>query len=206
MSLSQFASNNLANTAQYPIPDLIGTTASYDVDDHALVDAHAYGAFYENPVFWVGVSFVLVILLLARPVAKVAKSLLQKRVDRIIKNINDAANLKDDAQKLLVEYERKFVNVDAEAEEILAKSQREIERLKKESLEKLKQDMALREKEAEERLNAAHEEVVHDILHSTSDLTVKVLKKVLAENLDNKTQDALIEKSINSIEKLPNVQ
>lgn len=206
MSLSQFALNTSSNEVSYPIPDLIGTTASYAADDPTLAAAHTYGAFYENPVFWVAVSFVLVILLLGRPVGKAVKGMLQKRVDRIIKNINDAANLKDDAQKLLVEYERKFVNVDAEAEEILAKSQREIELLKKESLEKLKQDMALREKEAEDRLKAAQEDAVRDILTSTSDLTIKALKKTLAENLDDKTQDALIEKSINSIAKLPDAQ
>ena len=96
--------------------------AVVDVTENLISDvslpAHHYGAFYENPVFWVAVSFVLVVVLLARPIGKIAKQLLQNRVDGIIKRIEDAANLKDDAQKLLVEYERKFVNADAEAEAI----------------------------------------------------------------------------------------
>lgn len=168
--------------------------------------AHHYSVFYENPVFWVGVSFVLVILLLARPVGKVAKQLLQNRVDGIIKQINDAADLKDDAQKLLVDYERKFVNAEAEANDILLKSTKEIELFKKESLEKLKQDMALKEKEAEERLRASQEEVMNEIVRMTSDVTISALKKVLAEKLNDKMQDELIEKSINSIAKFDKVQ
>lgn len=164
--------------------------------------AHHYAVFYENPVFWVAVSFVLVVVLLARPIGKMAKQLLQKRVDGIIKRIEDAANLKDDAQKLLVEYERKFVNADAEANAILQKSTKEIELLKKESLEKLKQDMAAKEKEAEERLKASQSEVMNEIVTMTSDVTIAALKKVFSEKLNQKMQDELIEKSINSIAKM----
>lgn len=163
--------------------------------------AHEYAVFYENPVFWVGLSFVLVVLFLAKPVGKIAKQMLQNRVDGIIKQINDAANLKDDAQKLLVEYERKFVNADAEANAILQKSAKEIELLKKESLEKLKAEMAIKEKETDERLKAAQSEVMSEIVNMTSDVTIKTLKTVLSEKLNDKMQDELIEKSIKSISK-----
>ena len=162
---------------------------------------HEYAVFYENPVFWVAVSFVLVVLLLARPVGKTAKQMLQNRVDGIIKSINSAVDLKDDAQKLLVDYERKFVNVDTEAAQILQKSEKEIELLKKESLERLKTEMNIKEKEAEERLKAAQDEVMSDIVNMTSDVTIKALKSVLAEKLNDKMQNKLIEKSINSISK-----
>ncbi len=168
--------------------------------------AHHYSVFYENPVFWVGLSFILVIVLLARPVGKVAKQMLQNRVDGIIKQINDAANLKDDAQKLLADYERKFLNADVEANEILQKSSREIELLKKESLEKLKFEMSLKEKEAEERLKASQVEVMNEIINMTSEVTIAALKNALMENLNEKMQDELIEKSINSIAKFPKAQ
>lgn len=168
--------------------------------------AHHYSVFYENPVFWVGLSFILVIVLLARPVGKVAKQMLQNRVDGIIKQINDAANLKDDAQKLLADYERKFLNADVEANEILQKSSREIELLKKESLEKLKFEMSLKEKEAEERLKASQVEVMNEIINMTSEVTIAALKNALMENLNKKMQDELIEKSINSIAKFPKAQ
>ncbi len=168
--------------------------------------AHHYGAFYENPVFWVAVSFVLVVVLLARPIGKAAKKMLQNRVDNIVNKINDAANLKDDAQKLLAEYERKFVHADEEAQEILQKSAKEIELLKKESLEKLKLEMSAKEKEAEERLKASQTEVMNEIVTMTSEVTFKTLKQVLAEKLNDKMQDELIEKSINSIGKLDKAQ
>ena len=81
--------------------------------------AHHYGAFYENPEFWVGVAFVMVVILLAKPVGGLIKSMMNKRIDGIAKRINDAAELRDEAQKLLADYEKKFLNAEISHKEFL---------------------------------------------------------------------------------------
>ncbi len=187
------ATQNAVIEAADSVANIIETTAH---------DIHGQEAFYEHPTFWVAVSFVLVILVLGKPVGNLVKTMLQKRVDGIIKRITDAANLKDDAQKLLVEYERKFINADAEADKILQKNKREIELLKKESLDKLKSDMAIKEKEAEGRLAAAQEEAMKEIANLSSELTIKAVKAAIAEKLDGKAQDELIDNSIKMIANL----
>ena len=193
MSLKLVAVNTLNNFSTNPAVELF----SEDV-----APAHHYAHFYDNPVFWVAVSFLLVVALLAKPIFKISKQLLQKRVDGIIKQIDDAAHLKDDAQKLLAEYERKFINVDSEVNQILQKSAREVELFKKESLGKLKSEMAIKEKEAEERLKSAQNSAVSHIVNMTSDVTIAALKQVLAQKLNAEMQNKLIENSINSISKL----
>ncbi len=187
------ATQNAVIEAADSVANIIETTAH---------DIHGQEAFYEHPTFWVAVSFVLVILVLGKPVGKLVKTMLQKRVDGIIKRITDAANLKDDAQKLLVEYERKFINADAEADRILQKNKREIELLKKESLDKLKSDMAIKEKEAEGRLAAAQDEAMKEIANLSSELTIKAVKAAITEKLDSKAQDELIDNSIKMIANL----
>lgn len=167
--------------------------------------AHEYAHFYDNPVFWVAISFLLVILLLGKPVYKFSRQMLQKRVDTILKRINDAANLKDDAQKLLVEYERKFISAEAEANQIFEKSNREIELMKKESLAKLKRDMEIKENEVNDRLKAAQDEMLSDVLEMTSDVTLQALKQVFREKFNSEIHNSLIEKSINDISKMDKV-
>ena len=190
--LIEATQNAVIETAD-SIAGLIETTAH---------DIHGQEAFYEHPTFWVAVSFVLVILVLGRPVGKLVKKMLEKRIENIISRISEAANLKDDAQKLLVEYERKFVNAEIEAGKILQRSQKEIELLKKENLDKLKNDMAIKEKEAENRLTAAHNEAMSEIAGLTSELTVKAVRKVISDKLSEKTQNELIEQSIAQIANL----
>lgn len=167
-----------------------------NIIENTAHNVHGQEAYYEHPTFWVAISFVLVILLLGRPIGKLVKQMLEKRVDAIIKRITDAANLKDDAQKLLVEYERKFVNADIEANNILEKSKKEIELLKKESLEKLKNSMNAKEKEVEGRLEASQNEAVQEISKLASELTIKTVKTAIEQKLNEKNQDELIEQSI----------
>lgn len=65
--------------------------------------------FYQSAEFWVGVAFVLVVLLLAGPIGRLVRSMLNKRIDNITKRIHDAAELRDEAQKLLADYEKNFL-------------------------------------------------------------------------------------------------
>ncbi len=190
--LIEATQNAVIETAD-SIAGLIETTAH---------DIHGQEAFYEHPTFWVAVSFVLVILVLGRPVGKLIKKMLEKRIENIISRISEAANLKDDAQKLLVEYERKFVNAEIEAGKILQRSQKEIELLKKENLDKLKNDMAIKEKEAENRLMAARNEAMSEIAGLTSRLTVNAVREAVAAKLSDQKQDELIEQSIAKIANL----
>ncbi len=190
--LIEATQNAVIETAD-SIAGLIETTAH---------DIHGQEAFYEHPTFWVAVSFVLVILVLGRPVGKLIKKMLEKRIENIISRISEAANLKDDAQKLLVEYERKFVNAEIEAGKILQRSQKEIELLKKENLDKLKNDMAIKEKEAENRLMAARNEAMSEIAGLTSRLTVNAVREAVVAKLSDQKQDELIEQSIAKIANL----
>ena len=158
--------------------------------------------FYQSAEFWVGVAFVLVVLLLAGPVGRLVRSMLNKRIDNKTKRIHDAAELRDEAQKLLADYEKKFLNADKEAQAILNKSQKEIEYLKKENLAKLEEEMKIKEKEAEDRITASKEKAAREISDLTSELTIKTVKAAIVKNLDAKTQNKLIDDSISLITRL----
>lgn len=158
--------------------------------------------FYQSAEFWVGVAFVLVVLLLAGPIGRLVRSMLNKRIDNITKRIHDAAELRDEAQKLLADYEKKFLNADKEAQAILNKSQKEIKYFKKENLAKLEEEMKIKEKEAEDRITASKEKAAREISDLTSELTIKTVKAAIVKNLDAKTQNKLIDDSISLITRL----
>ena len=160
------------------------------------------GAFYENPEFWVAMAFVLVVLALSRPIARLLGELLNRRIEAIADRITEAQKLNEDAQKLLSEYEKKYLNAEKEARNILRRSEKEIELLKEERLKKLEADMEMRQKEAEQRIEATQEAAVKEIMALTSEAAIRALKEVLARDLTKKEQDRLIEASIAEIAKL----
>lgn len=152
--------------------------------------------FYLSAEFWVAVSFVLVVVALAMPIAKMGGHMLRKRARLIGKRIEDAANLKEDAQKLLAEYERKARHAKQEAQEILSRSEREVNLLRKDQLAKLDRDMAVRERDAKARVKSAQDKALKEIAAQTAERTIQVVKAVLAQKLDAQTQGKLIDESI----------
>ena len=172
-----------------------------EVVEHS-VDVHHYGAFYENPEFWVGTAFILVVLFLSKPIGKLIGAMLNKRIDLIANRITEAKKLNEDAQKMLADYEKKFLNAEKEAKAILRKSEKEIEFLKNERLQKMEAEMLIKQKEAEQRIATAQENAIKEITAMTSELTIKTIKEVLAKNLDKSAQSKLIDESIVAIAKM----
>lgn len=145
---------------------------------------------------------MLVVAVLAKPVARLLNEMLNRRIEAIADRITEAQKLNEDAQKMLAEYEKKYLNAEKEARNILRKSEKEIEFLKEDRLKKLEADMEMKQKEAEQRIKTAQEAAMKEITTLTSEMTIRVLKEVLAKNLDKKAQDRLIEASIEEISKL----
>lgn len=163
--------------------------------------AHGAEPFYLHAEFWVGAAFVIAVLGLAKPVGSALKKLLKGRGEAIAARINDAVALKEEAQKLLADYERKFRGAEKEASDILQRSEREIELIKRETLAKLEAEMAIKEKEAKVRLKTAEADAAKEIANKTADVTLSVVKKVLSDTLDEAALNQLIDSSIEQIEK-----
>ena len=185
------ATQNAVLNAAETVADVIETTAQ-EISGHEEV-------FYQSAEFWVAMSFVLVVVGLARPIGKVLHSLLQKRGENIAERISSAATLKEDAQKLLAQYEKKYREAEQEAQEILSRSEKEINFFKKESMSKLEAEMANKERDAKARIAAAQDKAVKEISAMTSEVTIKAVKDVLRRQLTEKEIDRLIDESIDII-------
>ncbi len=159
-------------------------------------------AIYLTAEFWVAMAFVLAIVALIRPVGKMFAKMLRTRAKNISKKISEAVELKEEAQKLLAEYERKYRGAKKEAAEIVARSEREIEMIKKDTIAKLEADMAIKEREATARLKNAESEATKEIVEKTTDITLSAVKKILNDSLDDKALSQLIDVSIENLKKM----
>ena len=130
--------------------------------------------FYQSAEFWVAVSFVLVVVALARPVGKALYSMLKKQ----------------------------YRLAQQEAKEILAKSEREVNILKNDSLSKMEYDMAVKEADAKARIATAQQDAVKEISAAAAERAVAVVRAALLKGLDDKAQDKLIDQSIEELTRL----
>ena len=199
------------------MPDIIPNKEIIDATQDAVLSAassvvdvlentvselsHVDEAFYMHAEFWVGMAFVVAIVALSRPVGVLLAKMLKVRGEKIADQIQEAVSLKEDAQKLLSEYERKFRGVEKEVAGIISNSEREIELIKKEALEKLERDMEIKEREAKARLKTVEADAEREISYKAADMTVSIVRKILNDSLDNKAITKLIDSSIDNLDK-----
>lgn len=163
--------------------------------------AHGHEAFYLEAEFWVGAAFVLVVLMLARPVGKAIMGLLRGRGEQIANRIHEAVTLKEDAQKMLAEYERKFRGAEKEASEMLKHSEHEVDVLKRDTLLKLEVDMKKREQDAKMHLALAESSASDEVAAKTAEITIKAVKEILVKEMDETLHKKLIDDAIKELEK-----
>ena len=165
----------------------------------SVLEAHGEEVFYQTAEFWVGFAFILVVVLLFKPLGKMLKSMLVKRRSEIIDQITQAEHLRDDAQKLLAQYEKKFLHAKDEANEILERSEKEIELLKNDELQKLEQDLEIRRKEVENSIALSAEKVRNEINKTIASLAVDKVKKHLHTHLTPADHAKLIDASLDKV-------
>lgn len=188
--------NDIINATQDAVLNAVNVL---EATAHELSSHHE--PFYLSAEFWVAMSFVLTVVVLFRPVGKMFVKGMKNRSKAISKRIGDAVALKEEAQKMLAEYERKFRGAEKEAKDILMRSEREIEMIKKEALAKLDAEMLAKEAEAKIRLKTAEENASREIATKTADITMSVVKTILKESLDDKALNQLIDRSIDELKK-----
>ena len=89
---------------------------------------------FFSPDFWVAVSFLIFIgILVKMGVPSLITKALDDRADAVRKELDQARRLREEAQDLLADYQRKQRAADEEAKAIIEQARREAETMKAES-------------------------------------------------------------------------
>lgn len=150
-----------------------------------------------TPEFWVLVSFILFIGLLVylKVPAKVA-AMLDERAARIARELDEARRLREEAQGLLAEYQRKRRDAEKEAEAIIAQAREEAEAFAVETRQRLSEMLERRVRIAEEKIAQAEVQAVKEVRSAAADLAVAAATRLIAEEVQGETADRLVEASI----------
>jgi F-type H+-transporting ATPase subunit b len=155
---------------------------------------------FAAPELWVLVSFVLFIALLVyyKIPNKVAKAL-DDRAGRISSELEEARRLREEAQTILADYQRKQRDAEKEAEDIIAMARREARFYAEESHKVLDEFLQRRVKLAEEKIARAEEQAVLDIRSKSVDVAVAATEVLITRELKGKSAEDLVDKSIRDV-------
>jgi len=151
----------------------------------------------QEPEFWVAVAFVLFLgVLVYAGVHKTIIDALDQRTDRIKAELDEARRLRDEAGKLLAEYQRKQREAERDAEAIIAEAKAEAERVAAETRGKMEEYVARRTKLAESKIGQAEAQALADVRAAAADAAVAAAEKILRETAKGKVADNLIARGI----------
>lgn len=151
---------------------------------------------------WVAVAFVLFLGILVYVGAhrRVIDGIDQRQA-RIKAELEEARRLREEAQALLAEYQRKRHEADREAEAIIATANAEAERLAAEGKARLEDFVARRTKMAETKIAQAEAQALADVRSSAADAAVAAAEKILSTTAKGKIGDDLLASGIADLRK-----
>jgi F-type H+-transporting ATPase subunit b len=147
--------------------------------------------------FWVAVAFVAFLGGLGYlGVHEMMVKYIDQRRDRIKAELDEARRLKEEAQALLAQYQRKQRAAQQEAEGIIAGARAEAERMAAEAATKLEEFVGRRTKMAEAKIAQAEAQALADVRAAAADAAVGAAEKILAQTIKGEVADNLVAKGI----------
>ena len=166
----------------------------------AMLAASGDVSMFATPDFWVLVAFLLFIgLLLYYGVPRIVGKMLDDRAEAIRKNLDDARKMREDAQALLNDYQRKAAEAEAEAQKIVDQAKREGEALRTEAERKAVEAVARRVKLAEEKIARAERQAISEVRGAAVDTAITAARRLLGEKASGETGQRLIDQSISDL-------
>jgi F-type H+-transporting ATPase subunit b len=160
-------------------------------------------ALFADAKFWVGVSLIFFLsLLIYLRVPKMVLNSLDERSREIAEELEKARQLRDDAQAMLAEYQRKQQDAEREAEDIIERANAEAERLAKETETAIQQQLERRTKLAEQKIAQAEARALGEVRAVAADVAVGAAQRILTDRIDENSDANLIQASIGDVERM----
>jgi len=154
----------------------------------------------EYPEFWVLISFLLfVALLIWKGVPGLIGKALDERGAAIRTELDEARRLREEAQQLLADYQRKAREAEDEAKSIIETAKHEAERLAAETRKALAEQVERRTKAAEEKIARAEAQAVSDVRAAAAELAVQASERLLRSKISGDAASSLADASINDL-------
>ena len=153
----------------------------------------------HDPTFWVAMGFLILIVLGVIYVRKPICSALDAKVDAIKSGLDEAASLREEAQQLLAEYQRKQRDAVKETEAMVARSKEEAERIILEGTDNLETMLKRREEMAMEKIAQAEADAMREVRAMSVDIAIDATRALIAEKLDSTRANALVDEAISDL-------
>jgi len=154
---------------------------------------------FTDPQFWVAVAFFIFIAVIFNPIRKILTSNLDTQIKQIEASIDEAENLKNEAQITLSEVKKRQSEVQKEIELIYKDAKNKIIKIEKTTDQKLIEQIQKRQVLASAKIEQLTRDANHEIQEHITSTAIEATVNLLLKKLDLNERRNLINVSINEI-------
>jgi|TARA_B110000014_G_C20082856_1_gene566059 F-type H+-transporting ATPase subunit b len=160
-------------------------------------------SFFGDPASWVLVAFIIFVILalVAKAPSMIAK-ILDSEIERIKNELNDARKLKEDANSLLADYERKVQNAQKEIEKILDQAKTTAKNHDESARKKVEEYIKRAEQQSIEKITQTEKMALSKVNQEIVSNSIEVAEKIVSENITEDNSKKLFSQSVQQIKKL----
>ena len=156
---------------------------------------------FEDPKFWLLISFILFVILMYKPFNSMLIGGLDNKIEEIKKNINKSLQSFTEAEIKLTEAEKKTADLDKKINDLLNGAKIQSDSISKNIVEKTKQSILSKEKNSLERIKQIELSAIQTIKNQAS-TELNLLISDYLKNLSEQDKGAILLKSISEFKSL----
>lgn len=157
---------------------------------------------FAHPTIWVFLALVLVVVLaVSKGIHKAMGSALDARADAIRDELDQARTLREEAQSLLANYQRKQAEAEEQAKTIVEQARKDAEAMAEQARADLADKLKRRAAQAVAKIANAEAQAMSDVKARAVDLATRATEKIIREQFKTSDHNALIKDGIAALGK-----
>ena len=159
---------------------------------------------FLNPAeaeFWVGAGLVifLAIVFFVAKAHKVAGAALDAKANAIQANLDEAARIRDEAQRLLKELQAERADAERQARDMLAAAEAQVRQFEAESKAKLEEGLERRRRITDQKIATAEAQAAAEVKAAAAELAAQMAEEVLTQRIAGAKTDPLVDRAIGQL-------
>ena len=156
---------------------------------------------FEDPKFWLTVSFILFVILMIKPFKSMMIGGLDQKIEEIKSNINSSLKSFSEAEVKLKEAEKQTEDLDNKIQELLNSAKSQAETISKNIVDKTSQAISSKEKNSLERIKQIEISAIQSIKNQASIELNNMITNYLS-NLSDSDRNKVLEKSVSDFKSI----
>jgi F-type H+-transporting ATPase subunit b len=153
-----------------------------------------------DATFFAFVAFALFIIVMVwLKVPGMILTALDARSAAIAKELHEARRLREEAEKLLAEYEAKRAGAEADAKAIVEAAKEQAAMVAEETRQSMLAAMARREQQAEDRIASAETKAADEVRAAAAEAAIAAAERMIRERMNDSAQAGLVSEGVSEM-------